>query len=201
MYARPAMEPTLTIDRIRGHRLWSVVPHPADRDPVLASMVTGDPWEGPELRASCLADHLPTPPGSPRVAAHPGARVPVLDCRCGLYAGTGRVTPPSRGIWAQGPVEMWGRVVEGTTGFRAERLRIAGDIDLVVGMGPGHPRCTRPRCRSLAVGVVTTGRSFVARCGQHGSGVDFETFESIVGDAMRRRYGVRVRLRGEVAAR
>lgn len=183
------MEPTLTLDRIAGHRVWAVIPHPGDRAPVLASVSSDGIWSEPSATASC------------RVGTHVGRRLPVVECSCGVYAGKDRVTPPWRRLWAQGPVEMWGRVIEGVTGYRAEHIRIAGDLDIVVGMGPGAPRCTTPGCRESAVGVIDAGRSFVARCDVHGRGslVDFDAFGALVRDAFRRRYGVGAALLGEVA--
>ena len=183
------MDATLTLDRIVGQRVWAVIPHPVDRMPVLASATFDGIWESAEMIASC------------RTADHAGRRIPVFDCTCGVYAGMERVSPEYRRVWAQGPVELWGRVIEGVTGYRAEHARIGGDLEVMIGMGPGFPRCTTPGCREIGEGIWVGGASFLARCRPHAPEglVQFGDFAALIDRSFRGRYGVRASLRGRVA--
>lgn len=179
------METTFSIDRITARRLWAVIPEPLERRPVLASVTADEVWEAPEVVASC------------RRRQHD--RVPALACTCGIYAASMPITPPRSRVWAHGAVELWGSVIEGERGYRAERARLAGDLELVVGMGPGRPRCTTPGCRRDAAGIVEAAWSYLARCPDHGSAMGFRAFAAAVDASLTARYGVRARLGGVVA--
>lgn len=82
-------------------------------EPVLESCVYGDPWPQREAFSSFCPDH----------------DRPVPECGCGIYAVT---TPEAALEWARwaasalphpivlGQVQLWGRVLPHSTGYRAE---------------------------------------------------------------------------------
>ncbi len=81
--------------------------------PVLESCVYGDPW--PEQRAFS--------------AYCPEHAKPAPDCGCGIYAVTAREAALEWATWAQsalpnpialGRVQLWGRVLPHSGGYRAE---------------------------------------------------------------------------------
>jgi len=183
--------PQLTIEVFVGHRVWRLVPRAGE--PMLASATNGDPWPGPELEAVCLSGVLLQPRDRREVPdPHPGAGCPALDCSCGVYASKTAVNPPTRRVWAAGRVRLWGKVIEGAKGFRAQRVRMFDDVEIYLGMGPGPPRCTLPPCRARAVQVWTGSTSYLARCDQHGRerSIGFGEFVTRVDSALRHRYGV-----------
>lgn len=183
--------PLLTIAAFVGHRVWRLVPRHGE--PVLASVTSGDPWSGPEIEATCLSGVL-LQPRERRVLlnSHPNEGSPVLGCTCGVYAAKTAVAPPSRRVWAAGRVRLWGKVIEGTKGFRAQRARMVDDLEIYLGMGPGAPRCTLPPCRAVATGIWIGSTSYLSRCDRHSRdrSVGFEEFVTRVDSAFRGRYGV-----------
>ena len=181
----------LTIEALVGHRVWRLVPGAGE--PMLASATSGDPWPGPQLEAVCLAGVL-LHPRERRVVPdlHASEVCPALGCSCGVYASKIAVAPPTRRVWAAGRVRRWGKVIEGTKGFRAQRARMFDDVEIYLGMGPGALRCTLPPCRAAAMRIWTGSTSYLARCGRHSreGSIGFEGFVARVDSALRRRYGV-----------
>ncbi len=183
--------PRLTIEVFVGCRIWRLVPRAGE--PMLASVTNGDPWPGPELEAVCLAGVL-LQPRERRVVPdlHASEVCPALGCSCGVYASKIAVAPPTRRVWAAGRVRLWGKVIEGTKGFRAQRVRMFDDVEIYLGMGPGAPRCTLPPCRAAATRIWIGSTSYLARCDRHGreGSIGFEEFVAQVDLAFRHRYGV-----------
>jgi len=186
-----SISPVLTIEPFLGYRVWRLVPRMGE--PVLASSTSGDPWLGPEVEASCFAEVLLQPLERRVVSDRHRTEVsPALDCTCGLYASRTPMSPPHRRVWATGRVRLWGRVIEGTRGFRAQRARVIDDVQIYLGMGPGPPRCTLPPCRDAATGVWAGSTSFLSRCDRHDRdrAMRFGEFEAWVDSSFRRRYGI-----------
>jgi len=82
-------------------------------EPVLESCVYGDPWPEREAFTSYCPEHARPDP----------------DCGCGIYAVTTRVAALEWAGWAQsalphpivlGRVQLWGRVLPHSAGYRAE---------------------------------------------------------------------------------
>ena len=183
--------PLLTVEAFVGHRVWRVVPRAGE--PVLASATSGDPWLRSQVEAACFAEVLLQPLERRALPdRHPDEVSPALDCTCGLYASKTPLAPSHRRVWAAGRVRLWGRVIEGTKGFRGQRASIIEDLDIYLGMGPGRPRCTLPPCRDAATGVWVGSTSFLSRCDRHGRGgtIGFGEFEAWVDASFRRRYRV-----------
>ena len=96
-------------------RIWRLCSD-ADRgivEPLLESCVYGDAWE----------------PQQTFVAECPEHRRPTPSCGCGIYAVTTRETALQWARWAQsalphpiviGRVQLWGRVLPHSAGYRAE---------------------------------------------------------------------------------
>ena len=185
----------LTIEPFIGHRVWRVLP---DADgPVLAAAMSGDVWSDGDQAAECHSGVMLVPRyRRPRVDAHPGEAIPALACTCGIYASLEPMAPPHRRVWARGRVRLWGRVIEGEKGFRASRARVADDLEILLGMGPGETRCTSPACRAAADRIWQGSTSFLSRCRAHddGRGVTVGEFIESVDRSVRRRYGVGARL-------
>ncbi|MGH3021356.1 MAG: hypothetical protein ACRDNR_14550, partial [Gaiellaceae bacterium] len=98
-----------------GWRIWRLRSD-ADRglvEPLLESCVYGDPWEPQRTFAAECPEHTrPTP-----------------SCGCGIYAVTTREAALEWARWAQsalthpiviGQVQLWGRVLPHTAGYRAQ---------------------------------------------------------------------------------
>jgi hypothetical protein len=105
---------------ILAWRIWRlhVDPETGQPEPALESPVYGDPW--PEARAfKALCDRW-----------HPvGRPAPLAPCGCGIYAVTNRDAAAVWARWAQsalphpiviGRVQLWGRVLPHSHGYRAE---------------------------------------------------------------------------------
>ena len=200
-HRRRLEEPEFTIEPFVGWRRWSVAPHPSARDqfdPVLTGVVVPTLWEEPEMQASC-SPYQRWPLWGPVPAAHPA---PDLDCRCGIYAmkspeGTNWAEV---GVWAEGPVRLWGRVLQGTKGYRADRARILGP--LVVRMGCRWP-CTPETwlanaCPEPPAMVVVEPDEYVPLCQEHAGVISapqlsLTEFEEMVKAALAGRYGVEMR--------
>jgi hypothetical protein len=112
---------------ILAWRIWRLRCDP-DRglvEPVLESCVYGDPWAAREAFAAACSDH-------------PG---PALACGCGIYAVTSRETALEWARWAQsalphpiviGRVQLWGRVLPYSAGYRAE-LAYPYELEVLAG--------------------------------------------------------------------
>jgi hypothetical protein len=187
----------LTIEPFVGHRVWRVVP--GLQGPTLAALTNGDPWTPGDQRAECHAGVLLVPRErreSPGV--HPDEAIPDVACTCGIYASRVPQTPPHRRVWARGLVRLWGRVIEGEKGYRASRARVEGDVEILLGMGPGRARCTNPTCREVASRIWTGSKSYLARCSPHARGrtASIDEFMDSVDRSFRIAYGAGARLAG-----
>jgi hypothetical protein len=80
-------------------------------------------WPHERARAVCYPNNtLPWPPEAPREQLPPAHRPPVQGCNCGFYAlDSFRAI---MGIWASdfvlGRVQLWGKIIRGERGLRAE---------------------------------------------------------------------------------
>jgi hypothetical protein len=123
-----ALPKEIVAEPIIGWRVWKVVP-PCTyvngvtwwriRDFRLASIAIGGPWEPGIVTAHCgilVGDSL--------LPAH---SAPQLRCSCGLWAfrdeGEAYELFLSLGGAAFGRVQLWGRVIEHTRGWRAQHAR------------------------------------------------------------------------------
>lgn len=96
-------------------------------EPVLESCIYGDEWpERTPLQADCPEHRRPSP-----------------DCACGIYAVTARAAAFELARWAQsalphpivlGRVQLWGRVLPYSAGYRAE-LAYPYELDVLAGNG------------------------------------------------------------------
>lgn len=180
----------MTIQTFVGHRLWRLRPY--NGVPVLGSVTSGDPWLRRDHHARCLSGDLLVPEERRSSHRHTDGVSPAVDCSCGIYASIDPPLPPHRRVWGVGEIEMWGRVIEGTTGYRAQHARLSGDVEVLLGMGRGSPKCTLPPCREPATCVWQGRASFLARCDRHsrGGAMTFDAFAGWVDEAFRRRYGI-----------
>lgn len=131
--ARVSAVPRRTADgRIIGHRIWVVGPGHESGASLIAP-VSRLHWERSAMAASCDA-HLARKLTGSRYVGHE-APAPVLECVCGVYALKRSTwpTPRHRAPLAAGSVELTGRVIEASRGYRAEHAEITGTvrIDLV----------------------------------------------------------------------
>jgi hypothetical protein len=105
------------IEPILACRAWGL----DDRGPALRSMVQGVAWPADgAMRAECLAPAS----GPPVQSSHD--RTPDVLCRCGIWglAFPEELRRQADNPWlVYGTVELWGRVVAGTKGWRAEFAR------------------------------------------------------------------------------
>lgn len=116
---------------ILAWRIWRLRAD-ADRglvEPLLESCVYGDPWAPQRTFAAECPDH----------------RRPAPSCGCGVYAVTTREAALGWARWAQsalphpivlGRVQLWGRVLPHSAGYRAE---LAYPYELEVLPGEGLP--------------------------------------------------------------
>jgi hypothetical protein len=112
---------------ILAWRSWRLRSDP-DRgvvEPVLESCVYGDPWVPRVAFAATCAGH----------------RAPAGVCACGIYALTTRETALEWARWAQsalpnpiviGRVQLWGRVLQHSAGYRAE-LAYPYELEVLAG--------------------------------------------------------------------
>lgn len=96
-------------------------------EPLLESCVYGDPWQPQRTFAAECPDHRP----------------PTLSCGCGIYAVTTREAALEWARWAQsalthpivvGRVQIWGRVLPHSAGYRAE-LAYPYELEVLAGEG------------------------------------------------------------------
>ncbi|MGH8874777.1 MAG: hypothetical protein ACRDVM_05940, partial [Acidimicrobiia bacterium] len=125
-------EPLFSIEPFVGWRRWRVRPWQGDSGMVLTSAVLDFVWEGPELVAGCHSRLRRTRLGraDPTGVVH---RSPDPDCACGIYTvkephQLGAVPP---GLWVEGRLSMWGKVLEAQRGYRAEQARIMAPLMVV----------------------------------------------------------------------
>lgn len=193
--------PSFTIDPFVGHRLWRVAP--AGRygnepgDPILTSATTSTIWEGPRHVAGCRT-RLPLRIGRSTLRPHPEQPAPVLGCRCGIYAMKDPMRPPRPWMWAQGSVELSGIVFEGSRGYRAERARIVGPLEIIAGMGC-RPACLKPLCPRRADWIRIGPTLYLPRCDDHleppGSFTNLPLMDFLdrVAESFAVRYGVTIK--------
>lgn len=186
-----------TVETFTGWRVWAVtVPRPWEdtAGPVLRG-AWGRPWPSPELEAKCLRP--PVAGGSfaallnEREKGEHSDPVPHPPCSCGIYA---RRSDGSDDLWvtriahmphAGGFIEMSGRVIEGSKGYRAQWARIVGPLEVWVPCAEcGHDAAT----------VATRDRSFRGSCGEHAESgepvTDVEDWMASIVPSLGRRYRV-----------
>lgn len=125
------------IEPFLGWRGWRVRIEEQTGDLFLHAVGVDYQWPGRQVRAECGGWR-----GSPQ--AH---RSPDPNCTCGIYAVKERewLGYSPAGIWAQGWVRLWGKVVETEKGYRAGIARIEGPVELILGCEYGEDGwCTRP---------------------------------------------------------
>jgi len=166
-------EAQLAILPLIAWRVWAITtsePWEGVPGPVLRG-AWGHPWPGPELEARCL-----NPPVRKSVfsaflfgrekRAHQSP-APFLSCDCGIYA---RKPGDSDDLWvvriahlpmAGGFIEMSGVVIEGSKGFRAQRARLVGPVEVWVPCAD---------CRSPATEIFIRDHLFRGRCNRHAAG-------------------------------
>lgn len=116
-----AGEETLVPAALRGYRSWNVV------GGVLCSTGVEHRWDEPQASARCLAGSTIGGGDSDcdcDLCVHNQHRAPVRDCTCGIY---GWYDPDDSRLAKGdvfGAVEITGRAVMASHGFRAERARI-----------------------------------------------------------------------------
>jgi len=152
-----------------GYRLWRIVgAHQHDLGeaiPYLCSPYRETLWDRPEAIAVCKATSA---------RWHPAReRAPALTCKCGLYATKQLPRLDLGGLVVEGMVELYGRVLEGTEGYRASKARLIGALTLVLGCVGTDARPAgagvypRSYCRELVQGTVMVGRQYRPLCHEH----------------------------------
>ena len=114
-------EETLVPAALRGFRSWRV------RDGKLLSTGVAHEWDRPEVSARCLRDAVSGgyDPDCPcDLCLHNTHAAPVKDCGCGIYGWYDPVDSRLVRSDVFGVVEVTGRAVMASHGFRAERARI-----------------------------------------------------------------------------
>jgi hypothetical protein len=143
---------------VGAYRAWQVRIEPVPSGgwtPVLASLTARSLWPAPTQRATC--DVV-----LGRQFHGLDVRVPVAPCSCGIYAlgeplDAGGLTHP---VVVSGRVLLSGRVIQGDQGFRAEKARITGPLELRL-------RCSADDCDAPPVGVVVTRSRPEPECVTH----------------------------------
>ncbi|MFQ5968530.1 MAG: hypothetical protein ACE5MI_13125 [Acidimicrobiia bacterium] len=192
-------EPLLTIEPFVGWRRWSVVPYGKQYAPVLASTILGHRWGESRHRAFCT----PLDNEEPPTQTH---RAPDPDCTCGVYAYKGPLSEiwSGIGLWAEGHVMLWGRVLEGRLGYRAEQAQIMAPLSVRIRCEPepGVPGWSGILCQRRPTTVVFQERAFVPLCEYHRKGKNgayelaSDAFGVMVRKELRDRYGTEVYWRG-----
>ena len=125
--------PLFTIEPFLGYRRWVVRPSSvvggSSGEPVLGSAIVDHLWLEPEVVARCWPGRRSRfDPLTPTTHTAPS-----LDCRCGIYAlrdPRGVDWPLDAALCVEGAVELSGTVLEGERGFRAQRARIVGPLEV-----------------------------------------------------------------------
>lgn len=121
-----------------GWKVWRV------EDGRLRSVLYGDPWPLAEPARAVCRRHV-----------HVGHAAPSVSCECGIHAGR------ELGAWDHylhvgaesrvfGRVLLWGRTVEGASGWRAA---LARPVEIFVPQAVHHPDEVAERLREYAVPV------------------------------------------------
>jgi hypothetical protein len=163
--------PLLTIEPFVGYRRWVVRPSSvvggSSAEPVLGSAIVDYLWLEPEVVARCWPGRRSRfDPLTPTTHTAPS-----LDCRCGIYAlrDPGGVDwPLDAALCVEGAVELSGTVLEGERGFRAQRARVVGPLELRTVCEHGlRRRAVRELCPAAPkVGVIRSDRYALA-CEKH----------------------------------
>jgi hypothetical protein len=117
---------------------------------------------------------------------------------CGIYAMKTPMQPPRPWVWAHGRVELSGKVFEGERGYRAERARVTGPLEIIAGAGP-RPECLKPMCGRDAEWIRIGPTLYLPRCRDHleppGSfrNVRLDEFMTMTAAAFAVRYGVTIK--------
>jgi hypothetical protein len=196
--------PLFTIDPFVGYRRWAVRPSSvvggSSEEPVLGSAIVDYLWLEPTVTARCWPGRRSRfDPLSPTTHTAPS-----LDCRCGIYAlrdPSGVDWPLDAALCVEGAVELSGTVLEGERGFRAQRAKIVGPLELRTVCEHGlRRRAVRELCPAPPkVGVIKSDRYALA-CDRHaatllaGSGepVKLATLLEMVATKLETRYQVAV---------
>ena len=195
-----AVEPLFTIEPFVGWRRWIVAPAGNEHEPMLASTIVGHRWESARMRAFCVPGDRDEVLTDPHRAPHP-------RCSCGIYAfKEGPVGEPwtGVGVWAEGTVMLWGRVLEARRGYRAEQARMIPPLSVWIRCEPepGVLGWDGILCRRRPTTVVATRRSYVPLCEFHRRRVEGEIaltpegFGAAVRQALSKRYQLEVYWRG-----
>lgn len=133
---------SIRYEPIMGWRTWALTPAVAAGqlgEPVLRGD-RGRVWEGPVAQAVCRYI-TETPPvqlaavGGPGMLGRHGGTAPHPACRCGIHALKGDAIEAAA-LWEPGGprvggfVKLTGLVIEGSTGYRAQRAEMLGPLEL-----------------------------------------------------------------------
>ena len=130
----PPIQDDIRIGEIVAYRTWALgsLAVGSRTAPVLVSLTREHIWSPQqEEMAKCLVA---------RYIEHP---VPSLNCTCGIYASKRGEEKPLR-FHISGTVQLWGTVIEGTTGYRASHARV-----LSLDAAPGLKQDTLAMLRRL----------------------------------------------------
>jgi hypothetical protein len=196
--------PMLTIEPFVGYRRWVVRP---------GSVVGGDPWE--PVLGSAVIDYVWVE-ADVEARCWPGRRsrfdplaptthtAPSLDCRCGIYALKDPASldwPLDGGLCVEGAVELSGTVLEGERGYRGQRARVVGPIEMVAACEHGlRRRPVRELCGSPPRLAVVRPDRYALACDRHAASlivanaepVDLAVLVSALAARLEARYGVAV---------
>ena len=196
--------PLFTIEPFLGYRRWVVRPSSvvggSVGEPVLGSAIVDHLWLEPEVAARCWPGRRSRfDPLTPNTHTAPS-----LDCRCGIYAlrdPAGVDWPLDAALCVEGAVELFGTVLEGERGFRAQRARIVGPLEVRTVCEHGlRRRAVRELCSAPPMlGVIRSDRYALA-CERHaatllaGSGepVELSALIAMVASRLEMRYRVPV---------
>lgn len=202
-------DPLFSAQAFVGWRLWKLRPGPGAGDepePLLGSAVLELAWSGAHIEARCesaKAGPFYTP--AYRTVLDADHSPPEVGCTCGIYAlkEEDRAGPRPAGVWAEGHVRLWGRVIEGSRGYRAQHARIEGPLRL-------HVSCVaasgwlRLRCPNPARWVMTGPDGYSPVCAHHAPAQGANEagrawvgdFADSVANQLERRYGLSIVVEG-----
>jgi hypothetical protein len=171
--------------------------------PVLRSAIVANEWERVDAAAHC------TPLDTAEWGRKGRHRIPDPKCSCGIHAFKQPIREVwiGAGVWADARIRMWGRVLEGHRGFRAERARIMAPLSVWIRCepDPGLPGWNGIHCLRAPVVVVIGRRGYVPLCEWHrdraGELGDVELrpnrFGGLLSTGLHRRYGIEIAWRGD----